>query len=129
MEPRPTSRPVNPSSAPAPETESRPAGVRIFLQPTDTERAGNGHHATTVAASNGSSGRPAKSRSLLFTLLLADVVLCALAWFVVIRSAGAVGWFGWALVALAIGLGAWLSVLAVRARGAERDPDRLNVGD
>jgi hypothetical protein len=121
MKPRPANRSVNPTIVPAAEPESRPSGVRIFLKPTDTERNGNGH--APKPTPNAVPAHPAMSRSLLVTLLLADVVLCALAWFVVARSPGAVGWLGWLLVALAVALGSWLSLLAVRGAGSKPPPN------
>lgn len=136
MEPRPPARTTTPTTddataAPVPEAAPRLSGVHIFLNAKDAARAnGNGH---APAAPNGTAPRPAASRRLLVSLLLADALLCVLAWFVVARG-GSVGWLGWTLVVLAVGVGAWLSLLAFTTLGAERTDtgakkDRLNGGD
>jgi hypothetical protein len=127
MEPRPPDRTSNPPLDPAANPQPQPGGVRIFLKPNGA-RGPKPTADSPAVNTNGSMPPRAGSRPLLIALFLADFVLCSLAWLVIARSNGSAGWLGWALVIAAVGVGAWLSVLAFLAL-AHRNPPRHLNGD
>ncbi len=125
-------RPLETSAlaTPAAETKPRPAGVHIFLKPGSAEATA----AATKVAEQGSSASRRPSTTIIAALVLADAVLCLLAWALVAKGRGTLSWGTWGLVGLAVALGAWLSVLAVRSRTSvlparEYKPARINGGD
>lgn len=104
-----TANPTNPSLTP---------GVRVLI------KGANGEVSTsTKLTSAAAAALPAirlLDRSVLVTLVMSDVLLCALAYHVVRSATGPVGFLSWTLCLTAIALGAWQSYLAVKAVAGRR---------
>lgn len=92
------------------------AGVRILISGTPTPAA-------TLPA------KPRVGKSLLIGLFVADVLLCALAFRLVMLSDGRPSWFTWALAITALGVGCWLAWQAVSLKTQNAATNPVAAGE
>jgi hypothetical protein len=85
--------------APSPTPPVMSAGVRILISGTPAPVT--------------PPPKPRVSKSLLVGMFVADLLLCALAFRLVMISEGRPSWFTWMLASTALGVGCWLAWQAV----------------